>query len=141
MAAMSVLSQGQYQYQYQYLSSKLQRFRSQTADHLNRHKKYHAYQAGQIVYMYLAKGTIVHISSRKIACCYVGPLIIYKTIWPNQFLLMSLDGVVYPHSVEETKLKLGAIWTTKGNVYTLAQIRQVLSTRVRKDKSLRFKAN
>ena len=40
---------------------------------------------------------------------------------------MSLDGVVYPHLVEETRWKPGAIWTTKGNVYTLAQLRQVLS--------------
>ena len=44
---------------------------------------------------------------------------------------MCLDGVVYPHLVEETRLKPGAIWTTKGNVYTLAQLRQVLSTGVR----------
>ena len=39
---------------------------------------------------------------------------------------MSLDGVIYPQLK-----KLGAIWTTKGNVYTLAQLRQVLSTGVR----------
>ena len=42
-----------------------------------------------------------------------------------------LDGVVYPHLVEETRLKPGVIQTTKGNVYTLAQLRQVLSTGVR----------
>ena len=44
---------------------------------------------------------------------------------------MSLDGVVYPHLVEETRLKPGAIWTTKGNVYALAHLRQVLSVGVR----------
>ena len=35
----------------QYLCSRLQRFRSQRTDLLNRNKKHHAYQAGQIVYM------------------------------------------------------------------------------------------
>ena len=39
----------------QYLCSRLQRFRYQRTDLLNRNKKYHAYQAGQIVYMYQAK--------------------------------------------------------------------------------------
>ena len=115
----------------QYLCSRLQRFRSRRTDLINRNKKYHAYQAGQIVYMYQAKGTIVYIGSRKIACYYLRPPVIYKAIGPNQFLLMSLDGVVYPHLVKETRLKPGVIWTTKGNVYTLTQLRQVLSTGVR----------
>ena len=117
----------------QYLCSRLHRFRSQRNDLLNRNRKYHAYQSGQKVYMYQAKGTIVHTGSRKIACYYVGPLVMYmyKAIGPIQFLLMSLDGVVYPHLVEETRLKLGAIWITKGSVYTLTQLRQVLSTGVR----------
>ena len=44
---------------------------------------------------------------------------------------MSLDGVVYPHLVEETRLKPGVICPTKGNVYTLTQLRQVLSRGVR----------
>ena len=78
-----------------------------------------------------AKGTIVHTGSRKIACYYVGSLVIYTAKSPNQFLLMSLDGVVYPHLVEEIRLKSGVIWTTKGNEYTLTQLRQVLSTVVR----------
>ena len=49
----------------QYLCSRLQRFRSQRTDLLNRNKKYHAYQAGQIVYMYHAKGNNVHAGSKK----------------------------------------------------------------------------
>ena len=39
----------------QYVCSRLQRFRSQRTDLLNRNKKYHAYQAGQIIFMYQAK--------------------------------------------------------------------------------------
>ena len=29
---------------------------------------------------------------------------------------MPLDGLVYPHLIEQLRLKAGTIWTTKGNV-------------------------
>ena len=58
-------------------------------------------------------------------------LAIYKAKSPHQFLLMSLDCVVYPHLVKETRLKPGVILTTKDKVYTLTQLREVLSTGVR----------
>ena len=45
--------------------------------------------------MYKAKGTIVHTGSRKIACYFVGPLVIYRPIGPNQFLLMCLTGQIF----------------------------------------------
>ena len=47
---------------------------------------------------------------------------------PNQFLLMSLDGLIYPHLIEQSKLKAETIWTTKGNVNNLADLRKALST-------------
>ena len=111
----------------QYLGSRLQKFRSERTDLLNKNRKYHAYEAGQLVYLYQAKGTIVHTGSRKIACYFVGPLVIYKAIGPNQFLLMSLTGQIYPYLVEESRLKVGCIYTTHGNVHTLAELKQVLS--------------
>ena len=76
----------------QYMAARLQKFRSQRLDMLNKDREYQAYQIGQIVYMYQARGSVVQTGSRKIACYFVGPLIIYKAIGPNQFLLMSLDG-------------------------------------------------
>ena len=41
---------------------------------------------------------------------------------------MSLDGQIYPHLMEETRLKTETIWTLKGNVTTLVELRQALST-------------
>ena len=41
---------------------------------------------------------------------------------------MSLDGQIYPHLIEETRLKPGTVWTSKGNVTTLVELRQALST-------------
>ena len=95
---------------------------------LNRNRQYHAFEIGQIVFMYQARGSMVQTGSRKIACFFVGPLVIYKAVGPNQFLLMSLDGQIYPHLIEETRLKPGTIWTSKGNVTTLVELRQALRT-------------
>ena len=111
-----------------YMGERLQKFRSQRLDMLNRNRQCHAFEIGQIVYMYQARGSMVQTGSRKIACFFVGPLVIYKAVGPNQFLLMSLDGQIYPNLIEETRLKPGTIWTSKGNVTTLVELRQALST-------------
>ena len=78
--------------------------------------------------MYQAIGSIVETGSRKIKCSYIGPLIIFKAVGPNQFLLISLDGLIYPHLIEQSRLKVGTIWTTKANVNNLADLRKSLST-------------
>ena len=63
--------------------------------------------------MYQAIGSIVETGSRKIKCNYIGSLIIFKAMGPNQFLLMSLDEIIYPHLIEQSRLKAGTMWTTK----------------------------
>ena len=112
----------------QYMGERWQRFRSQRLDLLNKDREYQAFEGGQIVYMYQARGSIVETGSRKIICNYVQPLIISKAVGPNEFLLMSPDGLIYPHLIEQSHLKAGTIWTTKGNVNNLADQRKALST-------------
>ena len=112
----------------QYMGERLQKFTSQRLDMLNKNREYQAFEVGQIVYMYQARGSIVETGSRKIKCNYIGPLIIFKAAGPNQFLLMSLDGLIYPHLIEQSRLKAGTIWATKGNVNNLADLRKALST-------------
>ena len=102
--------------------------RSQRLDLLNKDREYQASEVGQIVYMFQARGSVVETGSRKIRCNYIGPLVIFKAVHPNQFLLMSLDGLVYPHLVEQSRLKAETISTTKGNVNNLADLRKVFST-------------
>ena len=65
--------------------------------------------------MYQARGSMVQTGSRKVACFFVGPLVSFKAVGPNQFLLMS-------------RLKPGTTRTSKGNVTTLVELRQALST-------------
>ena len=49
-------------------------------------------------------------------------------LYLKQFLLMSSDGLIYPHLIEQSRLKAGTIWITKGNVNNLADLRKALST-------------
>ena len=111
-----------------YMGERLQKFRCKRLDMLNRNRQQHAFEIGQIVYLYHARGSMVQTGSRKVACFFVSPLVIFNAVGPNQFLLMSLDGQIYPHLIEETRLKPGTIWTSKGNVTTLVELRQALST-------------
>ena len=48
----------------QYMGERLQRFRSQRLDLLNKDKEYQAFEVGQIVHMYQARGSIVETGSR-----------------------------------------------------------------------------
>ena len=86
-----------------YLGERLEKFRSTRLDLLNKDRKPHSFQVGQLVYMFQARGAMVQNTSRKINTYYVGPLVIYKAIGPNQFLLMSLDGIIYPKLIEESR--------------------------------------
>ena len=90
-----------------YLREKLQRFRDNRLAMQNKDKEYHGYTVGQIVYMHHPKGSILQTASKKIKCEFVGPLAIYKCVSPNQFLLMSLDGYLYPFLVEEIRINQG----------------------------------
>ena len=74
--------------------------------------------------MYNPCGSQLQTGSRKIQCHFVGPLAIYKCISPNQFLLMSLDGILYPVIVEEARLKPGLVATYKGPVRYMSELKK-----------------
>ena len=76
--------------------------------------------------MYNPSGSQLQTGSRKIQCHFVGPLAIYKCISPNQFLLMSLDGILYPVIIEEARLKPGLVATHKGPVRNMSEIEEKL---------------
>ena len=112
-----------------YLRERLQKFRDNRLALQNKDKEIHGYTVGQIVYMYHPRGSLLQTASKKIKCEFVGPLAIYKCVSPNQFLLMSLDGYLYPFLVEETRIKPGFIPTTRGNVSHLAELKKIIRTR------------
>ena len=90
---------------------------------MNKDRQHYGFTVGQIVYMYNPSGSQLQTGSRKIQCHYVGPFAIYKCISPNQFLLMSLDGVLYPMVVEEARLKPGLVPTHTGPARTMSELK------------------
>ena len=113
-----------------YLREKLQKFRDSRLALQNKDKEFHGYTVGQTVYMYHPRGSLLQTASKKIKCEFVGPLAIYKCVSPNQFLLMSLDGYLYPFLVEETRIKPGFVPTTRGNVSHLAELKKIIRSRL-----------
>ena len=79
--------------------------------------------------MYHPRGSLLQTASKKIKCEFVESLAIYKCVSPNQFLLMSLDGYLYPFLVEETRIKPRFIPTTRGNVSHLAELKKIIRSR------------
>ena len=55
-----------------YMRDRLQKFRGERTDFLNKNKEYHAYEVGQIVHMYQAKGSIVQTGSQKKSLLFCG---------------------------------------------------------------------
>ena len=106
-----------------YFRKRLEEFRSNRIAIMNKDRQHYGFTVGQIVYMYNPSGSQLQTGSRKIQCHFVGPLAIYKCISPNQFLLMSLDGVLYPMVVEEARLKPGLVPTHKGPARTMSELK------------------
>ena len=55
----------------QYMGERLQKFISQRLDLLNKEREYQAFEVGQIVYIFQARGSVIETGSRKIRCNYI----------------------------------------------------------------------
>ena len=80
-----------------------------------------------LVYIISPLTSQLRTASRKVAIKYVGPLVIYKIIDPNNYLLMTLDGKILRGLFEHERLKLATIRTCHGSVHNLAQLKQGMS--------------
>ena len=109
-----------------FLHKKIQEYKDSRVELQNKDKEYHHFQTGDLVYLYQPRGALLQSGSKKVACTFVGPLVIFKALSPRQFFLMSLDGILYPHLIEETRIKPGKIYTSMGTVSTLSELKRVL---------------
>ena len=80
---------------------------------MNKDRQHYDFTVGQIVYMYNHSGSQLQTGSRKIQFILLD----------HQFLLMSLDGVLYPMVVEEARLKPGLVPTHKCPVRTMSELK------------------
>ena len=79
---------------------------------LNKDRDYHSFGTGQSMYVHLSGGAHLQTGRRKMACNFVGPLIIFRTISPTQLTIMTLDVVIFPHIVEDGRIKPGFVRTS-----------------------------
>ena len=116
--------------QLQYLRENLQKFRTQRTLAMNQNTMLKSFSPGDIVYMYSPAGARLQTGSSKICAKFVGPLAVYKALSDNQYIIMSLDGKVYPYIIEATRIKAGMVQTAQGNAKTLAELKKALAVAI-----------
>ena len=85
------------------------------------------YNSGDLVHIISLLTSQLRTASRKVAIWYVGPLVTYKIIDPDNYLLMTLDGKILRGLFEHERLKPTIIRTNHGNINSLVQLKQVMT--------------
>jgi hypothetical protein len=109
-----------------YLRKYVHQHKNERTDFLNKDKEELCFTKGQIVYMFNPSGALLQTGSRKIANEWVGPLVVCQPISPTQFILMTLNGLLIPQLVEESRIKAGWIPTYRGNVDNVYALLEVI---------------
>ena len=113
-----------------YMREKIQKFRDQRLDVMNKTRTIEGYATGQLVYMYNPRGARLQTGTRKIQCEWVGPLCIYRCLSPTNYILMTLQGCIIPHIIEIGRIKKGFIKSPKGLITSLAELKSALRTKL-----------
>ena len=113
-----------------YLQNMLQNFKMKYLALLNKDSEYFQYNSRDLVYLISPLTTQLRTSSRKVAINYVGLLVVYKIVDPQNYLLMTIDGKLLGGLFEHERLKPGMIRTDKGNVSTLSALKRVMNLEI-----------
>ena len=109
-----------------YMRERVEKFRINRAQVHNKDKEPRPLAQGDIVYMVYSGGSTLQTASRKMSTELVGPYVVYQVISQGQYIVMSLDGYIVPHIMEESRLIPGYVQTKTGNVDTLAELQCAL---------------
>ena len=88
-----------------HLQDILQQFKSAHLAMINNSSKDFQYNSGDLVYIISPLTSQLRTSSRKVTIKYVGPIVIYKTLDPHNYLLMTLDGKILRGLFQFKRLK------------------------------------
>ena len=108
----------------------LQNFKVKCIALINKDWDYFQYNPGDLVYLISPLTTQLRTNSRKVSIKYVGPLLIYKIIDPNSYLLMTIDGQLLRGIFEHERLKPAMIKTDKVNVTTLPALKRIMNSEI-----------
>ena len=98
---------------------------------MNKDRNIFQYTSGDLVYIISPLTSQLHTTSRKVLIKYVGPVVTYKIIHPQNYLLKTLDGKSLRGLLEHERLKPANIRTSQGNVHNLVQLKQVINMGMR----------
>ena len=102
-----------------YLQDILFNFKSWRLALINKDRENFQYRGGDLVYIISPLTIQLRTESQMIAIKYVGLVVVYKTIDPHNFLLMTLDGTILKGIFEHKMLKPAIIRTNQGNVFKI----------------------
>ena len=98
---------------------------------INKDRDFFQCKSGDLIYIISPLTSQLCTASHKVAIKYVGPVVIYKIIDPNNYLLMTLDGKILRGFFEHERLKPPIIRTSQANVQNLAELRQIMNTNLK----------
>ena len=114
-----------------YLKDILFNFRLQRLAMINKNRENFQYRGGDPVYIISPLISQLRTNSQKIAIKNIGPEVIYKIVDPHNYLLMTLDGRILKGIFEHERLKPAIIRTSHGNGQNLAELKQVMNTKLK----------
>ena len=114
-----------------YLQDILFNFKSKRLALISKDRGFFQYKSGDLIYIISPLTSQLYTASCKIANKYVGPIVIYKIIYPHNYLLMTLDGKILRGLFKHERLKPTAIRTSQGNIQNLAELRQVMNANLK----------
>ena len=103
-----------------YLQDVLFNFKSKSLAMNNKDRAFFQCKSGDLIYIISPLSSQLCTASHKVTIKYVGPVVIYKIIDSNNYLLMTLDGKILRGLFKHEKLKTAIIRTCQGNVQNLA---------------------
>ena len=112
---------------FKYLYNLLLNFKSKRLAMINKDRVFFQYNSRDLVYIISPFTSQSCTSSQKITIKYVGLVVIYKIIDPHNYLLMTLDGRILRGLFEHERLKHANVRTSQGNIYNLAQLKQIMN--------------
>ena len=95
---------------------------------INKDRENFQYKGDDLVYIISPLTSQLRTNSWKIAIKYVGPVVVYKIVDPNKYLLMTLDGKILKGIFEHERSKPAIIRPNQRNVQNLAELRQIMNT-------------
>ena len=78
---------------------------------INKDRENFQYKGGDLVYIISPLTSQLRTNSQKIAVKYVGPVVVYKIVDPQNYSLMTLYGIILKGFFEHERLKPAIIRT------------------------------